>query len=151
MISKFSNYKNLVKTEIIYKLVLTSKSNDTSLNPQKKEDLDSIRNSEKFFVVGLDEAVCKSCGFYYTPEKGDINYPVPRGTRFSDLPDDWSCPTCGVNKAQFESKTKVIAGFSENQKYGFGTNLMTSEQKSILIYGTLLFIFMLFIGGYFLD
>merc|ERR1712070_691462 len=118
----------------------SSKSNDMTIKQRKKEDSDLLRAAEQFMVVGLDEASCKSCGYYYTPEKGDINYPVPRDTCFGNLPNDWTCPTCGVSKTRFESKTKVIAGFAKNQKYGFGTNLMTSEQKSLLIYGPLLFL-----------
>lgn len=26
----------------------------------------------------------------------------PPGTAFEDLPDDWSCPLCGVGKDMFE-------------------------------------------------
>lgn len=46
---------------------------------------------------------------------------------------------------------QVVAGFAENQKYGLGTNSMTGDQKLILIYGTLLLFFILFIGGYALE
>lgn len=35
--------------------------------------------------------------------------------------------------------------------YGLGTNSMTGEQKSLLIYGSLLFLFFLFLGGYLLQ
>jgi rubredoxin len=27
---------------------------------------------------------------------------VAPGTPFEDIPDDWSCPDCGVSKADFE-------------------------------------------------
>jgi len=26
---------------------------------------------------------------------------VPPGTEFDDLPDDWTCPECGVGKEEF--------------------------------------------------
>jgi hypothetical protein len=44
--------------------------------------------------------------------------------------------------------TLQVAGFAENQGYGLGTNAMTGEQKSRLIFGSLLFFFFLFIAGY---
>jgi len=42
---------------------------------------------------------------------------------------------------------QVVAGFAENQQYGLGTNSMTGEQKSLLIYGALAVFFILFLGG----
>lgn len=44
--------------------------------------------------------------FIYDPAIGDpdnVNgdHPVPPGTAFSDLPDDWICPICGTPKADF--------------------------------------------------
>jgi hypothetical protein len=42
---------------------------------------------------------------------------------------------------------QVVAGFAENQQYGLGTNSMTGEQKSLLIYGVLALFFILFLGG----
>ena len=37
--------------------------------------------------------VCLACGYIY-----DEVEEVP----FSELPDDWTCPTCGVGKDMFE-------------------------------------------------
>jgi hypothetical protein len=48
-------------------------------------------------------------------------------------------------------RLQVVAGFAENQKYGFGTNSMTGGQKSALIYGALAIFFLLFIAGYALE
>ena len=47
---------------------------------------------------------CDACGYVYNPEKGDPNNGVPAGTKFEDLPDDWSCPVCGADKSQFEKQ-----------------------------------------------
>ncbi len=44
---------------------------------------------------------CTVCGYIYDPEKGDPDSGVAAGTAFEDLPDDWVCPECGVNKQQF--------------------------------------------------
>ncbi len=49
------------------------------------------------------------------------------------------------------ASTQVIAGFAQNQKYGFGTNSMTSDNKLLLIYGSLAAFFLLFILGYGLE
>ena len=37
---------------------------------------------------------CKACGYIYDDEK--------EGTKFEDLPDDWTCPLCGAGKSDFE-------------------------------------------------
>ena len=45
---------------------------------------------------------CLVCGYVYDPEKGDPSQNVEPGTAFDDLPDDWTCPDCGVGKDQFK-------------------------------------------------
>jgi rubredoxin len=112
------------------------------------EEADRLRAAEKFMVIGTGEAECKSCGYTYLPANGDPEYPIAKGTKFNDLPDDWNCPVCGSEKNMFESKQKEIAGFAENQGYGLGTNSMTGEQKSLLIFGSLAAFFALFLLGY---
>ena len=46
--------------------------------------------------------VCVTCGWVYDPAEGDPENGIPPGTPFSDLPDDWTCPACGVGKEYFE-------------------------------------------------
>ena len=41
---------------------------------------------------------CKICGYIYNEEVEEI--------RFEDLPDDWTCPLCGVSKEMFEKVEK---------------------------------------------
>lgn len=38
--------------------------------------------------------VCIACGYVYDEEV--------EGVKFEDLPDDWTCPLCGVGKDMFE-------------------------------------------------
>ena len=45
---------------------------------------------------------CIVCGYIYDPAKGDPDGGVPPGTPFERLPDDWTCPECGVEKEMFE-------------------------------------------------
>ncbi len=50
----------------------------------------------------MEMYVCIVCGYIYDPELGDPDSGVAPGTSFADLPDDWTCPECGVGKDQFE-------------------------------------------------
>ncbi|NLN41344.1 MAG: rubredoxin [Clostridiales bacterium] len=45
---------------------------------------------------------CTVCGYIYDPELGDPDGGIAPGTAFEDLPDDWLCPECGVEKDMFE-------------------------------------------------
>ena len=45
---------------------------------------------------------CIVCGYIYDPAKGDPDGGIPSGTPFEELPDDWVCPDCGVEKDMFE-------------------------------------------------
>ncbi len=49
----------------------------------------------------MDKYQCSVCGYIYDPEKGDPDGGVKPGTRFEDIPDDWTCPVCGASKDQF--------------------------------------------------
>jgi rubredoxin len=46
--------------------------------------------------------VCTVCDYVYDPEVGDPDNDIESGTAFEDLPDDWVCPECGVEKEEFE-------------------------------------------------
>ena len=46
--------------------------------------------------------VCVVCGYVYDPVVGDVENGIQPGTQFEDLPDDWTCPLCGVGKEDFE-------------------------------------------------
>lgn len=45
---------------------------------------------------------CGNCGYLYDPVKGDPVNGIAPGTRWENLPDDWKCPDCGMEKAQFD-------------------------------------------------
>ncbi len=45
---------------------------------------------------------CQVCGYLYDPEMGDPDGGIPPGTPFEDIPEDWTCPICGVTKDDFE-------------------------------------------------
>ncbi len=45
---------------------------------------------------------CIVCGFIYDPAEGDAQSGIKPGIPFADLPDDYTCPVCGVGKDEFE-------------------------------------------------
>ena len=42
----------------------------------------------------MDKYECTVCGYIYDEDA--------EGTKFEDLPDDYTCPVCGVGKDMFE-------------------------------------------------
>jgi rubredoxin/flavin reductase (DIM6/NTAB) family NADH-FMN oxidoreductase RutF len=62
-----------------------SESRDKAISEEKKSD--------KYY--------CPACGYVYDPAIGDPDGGIAAGTRFEDIPDNWICPTCGTEKADF--------------------------------------------------
>lgn len=49
---------------------------------------------------------CPGCGYRYDESVGDAREGFPVGTTWSELPDDWCCPDCGVrDKRDFVAET----------------------------------------------
>src|SRR5690554_4874454 len=46
--------------------------------------------------------MCVVCGFIYDEAAGLPEEGIPPGTRWEDVPEDWTCPDCGVTKDDFE-------------------------------------------------
>ena len=44
---------------------------------------------------------CTVCDYIYDPELGEPDDGIAPGTPFSEIPDDWVCPDCGVAKDMF--------------------------------------------------
>ncbi len=47
---------------------------------------------------------CGICGYEYKEGLGISSEGIPPNTPFSELPEDFKCPICGVEKAMFEKK-----------------------------------------------
>ncbi|MBM4445275.1 MAG: High molecular weight rubredoxin [Chloroflexi bacterium] len=58
--------------------------------------------AKKEATVKMAKYECTACGYIYDPEKGDPDGGIPPGTPFEKLPDDWTCPQCGVGKDEFQ-------------------------------------------------
>ena len=50
----------------------------------------------------MDKWECLACSYVYDPAVGDPDSGIAPGTAFEDIPDDWVCPECGVDKGMFE-------------------------------------------------
>ncbi len=44
---------------------------------------------------------CKLCGYIYNSETGDKKRKIKQGTLMDDLPEKWTCPSCGAKKKLF--------------------------------------------------
>jgi rubredoxin len=49
----------------------------------------------------MNKYYCKTCGYEYDPEIGDIESGIEAGTLFEEIPENWVCPICGVSKSDF--------------------------------------------------
>lgn len=122
---------------------------EVELTEQQKENA-RLRAAEKFMMRDTGNARCTVCSYKYSMEEGAPGT-APRNTPFELLSEKWACPSCGSPKPFFEAEQIEIAGFAENQAYGFGTNTMTEAGKSNLIFGGLGACFVLLIAGYGLN
>lgn len=44
---------------------------------------------------------CDVCGYVYDEAQGDPENGIKKGTKWEDIPDNYSCPVCGVGKDEF--------------------------------------------------
>ncbi len=81
---------------------------------------------------------CLVCGYIYNPEVGDPDAAMKPGTSFEDLPEDWTCPICRVEKAQFaeadesedEIKRPESAEAARNRKIDGETENVAPQNES---------------------
>ena len=45
---------------------------------------------------------CLICGFIYDESEGWPDDGIPAGTRWEDVPPNWTCPDCNARKDDFE-------------------------------------------------
>ena len=49
----------------------------------------------------MKKYVCNVCGWVYDPEVGVPESDIPAGTPFEELPENWVCPICELDKGVF--------------------------------------------------
>ena len=69
----------------------------TSYNNFFRDDVEDeiLGNEDTSMEDDMQKYQCLACGYIYDPAE---NNNIP----FEDLPDDWTCPECGVGKDMFE-------------------------------------------------
>ena len=50
----------------------------------------------------MKKYVCTACNYVYDPAKGEPENGIAPGIAFEDLPEDYTCPLCGLGKEVFE-------------------------------------------------
>lgn len=50
----------------------------------------------------MKQWVCRECGWMYDEALGAPAEGLAPGTRWEDVPADWTCPECGSPKSQFD-------------------------------------------------
>lgn len=86
-------------------------SRDASKNPSKDPGADGISNAS--VPVGSSAAggagnqtwMCLICGWVYDEAVGLPEEGIAAGTRWDDVPINWTCPECGARKEDFEMVT----------------------------------------------
>lgn len=48
--------------------------------------------------------VCNLCGYVYDEAAGDPDNGIAPGTKWEDIPEDWTCPLCGAGKEEFSAE-----------------------------------------------
>lgn len=78
---------------------------------------------------------CQVCNWVYDEAKGCPEEGLAPGTRWADIPDDWACPECGVDKAGFDMFDKTSEPNRETQPES-GTAGTVSQTDPIVIIGS---------------
>ncbi len=50
----------------------------------------------------MKKYLCVVCNHIYDEALGDPDTGISPGTKWEDVPADWTCPGCGATKADFE-------------------------------------------------
>jgi len=61
-------------------------------------------NVLKFYKkeIKMSDYVCPVCGYVRKPAELELEYKAGDEVKIDDLPDTWSCPTCGINRGELE-------------------------------------------------
>ena len=78
---------------------------------------------------------CIVCGLIYDEKEGWPEDGIAPGTKWEDVPDDWTCPDCGVGKADFE----LIPGSDEDDApadQAGADSAASSSARSVVVVGS---------------
>ena len=80
---------------------------------------------------------CIICGWVYDESKGWPDDDILPGTRWVDIPDDWTCPDCGVGKQDFEMIAVSAPESAQSKVKTTDTlELIDQDQLPVIVVGT---------------
>ncbi|MBN2695758.1 HAD hydrolase-like protein, partial [bacterium] len=79
-------------------------SGHQSLNRLEKMEKKIFTNyfDALWYILGAEKYICPKCSYIYNPKTGHKNSNIEPWTLFEEIPEDWKCPFCGVEKNRFE-------------------------------------------------
>jgi flavin reductase (DIM6/NTAB) family NADH-FMN oxidoreductase RutF/rubredoxin len=89
----YSYYRNVIKG-------LSPKNAPTYIDKSIVKNTSEVEENQTP-TEEKEEFICSVCGYVYNSDEGDPTAGIKPGTHFRDLPDDWVCPICGVEKDMF--------------------------------------------------
>src|SRR5205823_3713927 len=72
----------------------------SSPGPMNLIELDSTPYAPLY--APMKKYMCLICGHIYDEALGDPDTGVPPGTKWEDVPPNWTCPDCGARKEDYE-------------------------------------------------
>ena len=72
---------------------------------------------------------CIVCGLIYDEREGWPDDGIAPGTKWADVPDDWTCPDCGVGKDDFE----LIPGTEDDGEEADSETAETPKERALPI------------------
>lgn len=68
--------------------------------------------------------ICDVCGWIYDEEAGYPEGGIAPNTKWEDLPEDFKCPLCGIDKENF----------SQEEQYMTAQNNRSSSRRTVVIF-----------------
>ena len=79
--------------------------------------------------------MCLICGFIYDEAAGLPDEGIAPGTRWEDVPMNWTCPECGARKEDFEMVRDLMSTWNETRMRMLHTMIRVGDlQRSIDFY-----------------
>jgi rubredoxin len=72
------------------------------LNFPRRKEYKTAEQKAALDAAGYKTWICMPCAYIYDEAVGIPEEGIAPGTRWADVPEDWTCPDCGVDKNDFE-------------------------------------------------